>query len=61
VHTYIIKTTLFTLCHSELFQPSEVHPQGVRQTQFSSKVKQYELLDIKFNLVSSVTYVTRLL
>jgi len=31
-------TVLFTLCHSDMFQPSKDHPQGVRQIHYNSKM-----------------------
>ena len=48
MHTYIINATLLALCHSDIFQPSKCHPQAVQQTEFNSKVKQYELPKSKF-------------
>jgi len=36
-HTYIINTTLLTLYHSNMFGPSNDHPQGVWLMYFNSK------------------------
>jgi hypothetical protein len=36
MHTFIINTTLPTLCHSDLFHPLKGHLQGVRQANFNS-------------------------
>ena len=49
MHTSIINTTLFTLCHSDMFQPSKGHLLNTTDT-----VQQNELPNAKFNLVSSV-------
>jgi len=38
MHTYINNIILLTLCHSDMFQPSKDHHQGVRQIHFNSKV-----------------------
>jgi len=48
MYIYIIKATLLSLCHSDMFQSSKSHLQGERQTHFNSLVKQYELPDVKF-------------
>ena len=53
VPTFIINTTLLTLCQSDMFQPSKGLLKGVQQICFNSKSKN-ELPDIKCNLVSSV-------
>jgi len=37
MHTLTTNTTLLTLCQSDTFQPSNRHPQGLRQTHFNSK------------------------
>jgi len=34
---FIINSNLLTLCHSDLFQPSKAHLQGVRQMHFDRK------------------------
>jgi len=36
--TFIINTTLLMLCHSDMFQHSKGHLQGVQQTHLNSKV-----------------------
>jgi len=41
MHTYIIITTLFTLCYSNMFRPSKSHHQGVRLIHFHSQNKQF--------------------
>jgi len=38
MHTFIINTALWTLCHCDMFQPSNGHLQEVRQEHFNSKV-----------------------
>jgi len=38
MHIYIITTTLLTLYHSNMFQPSKGHPQVVQMIHFISKV-----------------------
>ena len=38
MHKFIINTTLLTLCHSDMFQFSKGHLQGVFQIYFNSKV-----------------------
>jgi len=38
MQTLIINTTILTLCHSNMFQPSKGHLQGVQQIHFTSKV-----------------------
>ena len=38
MHTYIINTTLLTLCYSDMFQPSKEHLQEVRLIDFHSKI-----------------------
>ena len=38
MHTYIISTTLLTLCHSDMFQLSKDHLQGVRLIHFHNNI-----------------------
>jgi len=48
MHTFTINTTVLTLCHSDMFQPSKVLLQGVRQIRFNSKVNKmsYQTLTV---------------
>jgi len=38
MQTLIINTTILTLCHSNMFQPSKGHLQEVQQIHLASKV-----------------------
>ena len=55
MHTYIINTTLLALCYSNMFQPSNGHPQEV-QTISTARSRKY-VQHIKFSLVSHVYYI----
>ena len=50
-------TVLFTLCHSDMFQPSKDHPQGVGQIRYNSKMS-YQMQNelSKQHVVSSEMY-----
>jgi hypothetical protein len=38
MHTFVTNTTLFAMLYSDVYQPSNCHPQGVRQIHFNSKI-----------------------
>jgi len=57
-HTYIIITPLRShyIYHSDMFQHSKGHPQGVRLTHFSREVQQNELQDVNSGIQIKHTY-----
>ena len=56
MHTYIILTTLLTLCRSKIFRPSNGLLQGVQLIYFQTRSTK-RVPDVKFSLLGSVYYV----
>ena len=57
MHKLNIDATLLTLCHSDMFQPSEGHLQPVRQIHFNSKVNKisYQMQNTASQIKHEVT------
>jgi len=57
MHTFIINTTVLTMCHSDMFQPSKGLLQGVRQIDiFQQQGQQNELPDTDNDVENYLPY-----